>query len=486
MAKFTSSRDLESILKKGEDYKTEFKEQVYSNLGKEMVAFANASGGQIYIGITDDGEVKDANNITNRLKSQIKDIANNCDPNLSISLQEIKKEKVLIVKVQESDNKPHKCSSGFYVRDGASSKKLSRDEIIEFLETEDRLKFDEVICKKFNFKKDFDKEKLFYFMDRSEVQYSRSNYIQLLENLSIAKREGSKIVFNNTGVLFFSKNLESIFPQAAVSCALFKGTEKIHVIDRKIFNKDIINNVEDSVDFLKKHLRLEYVLPKGQLYREEILEIPEDALREALINAVTHRKYLEKGISVTVEIFDDRVEIYNFGALPKDLKISELGKRSSARNPLIAQLMLRAGYIEKMGTGIKKMKNLVAKAGLKPINFEFTKFTTLIFYRKPLPGGHIIKAPEVVAMENLTKKLSEILAVKKEIKINELLQILHHIENNNFSRLFFSKKYNMPLRTLDRNIITLKENKLVSFEGSKKTGKYKITERYKVLKESIK
>ena len=402
-------------------------------------------------------------------------------------MKEIKKEKVLVVEVKESKDKPHRCSSGFYIRSGASSQKLSRDEIWGFMEEEELFRFDRQVCKKFNFKEHFDKEKLFSFMDRTEMGYNRRNYIQILENLDVIRKQNSKILFNNAGVLFFSKNLDKFFSHAEISCALFKGTEKHHdIIDRKIFNRDIINNVEDSVNFLKKHLRLEYHFPSGQLRRKEILEIPEDALREALVNAVTHRNYLREGISVTVEIFEDRVEIYNFGALPKDLKRSDFGKRSSPRNPLIAQLMLRAKYIEKMGTGIKKMRRLVKKSGLKPIKFAFTNFTTLTFYRKPLPGGHIIKEPDVVATENFMKKLSDILAVKKEIKINELLQILHHIENNTFSRLFFSKKYSIPLRTLDRNLITLKENKLVSFEGSKKTGKYKITKRYKTLKKSVK
>ena len=68
MTKFIPSKNLKSILKKGEDHKTEFKEEVYKKLDREIVAFANASGGKIYIGITDDGEIKGVN-ITNGLKS---------------------------------------------------------------------------------------------------------------------------------------------------------------------------------------------------------------------------------------------------------------------------------------------------------------------------------------------------------------------------------------------------------------------------------
>ena len=439
------------------------------------------TGGKIYIGITDEGEIKGIN-ITNGLKSQIENIAKNCDPKISVSFQEIKKEKVLIVEIEESKKKPHRCSSGYYIRSGATSQKLNSEEIRDFMEEEDLLNFDKVFCKEFDFKKDFDKEKLFSFMDRTGVKYNRRSYIQILENLKVVKKQGSKIIFNKAGVLFFSKNLDKFFPHAEISCAFFKGTDKYHdIIDRKIFNRDIINNVEDSIDFFKKNLRLEYHFPKGQLQREEILEIPEEALREALVNAVTHRSYIAEEASVTVEIYDDRVEIYNFGGLHKKLKKSEFGTKSVTRNKLIASLMLRAKYIERLGTGIKKMRRLVKKAGLKPIKFKFTNFTTLTFYRKPLPGGYIIKSPEVIAMENFIKKLSKILGVR-EIKVNELLKILHHIETNNFSKQSYSKNNQVALRTLNRDITLLKKHKFISFEGSKKTGKYKVTKKYKKLK----
>ena len=258
MKKAITLKTLKAILKRGEDHRTEFKENVYKKLDKEIVAFANASGGKIYIGITDEGEIKGIN-ITNELKSQIENIAKNCDPKISASFQEIKKEKVLIVEVKESEKKPHRCSSGYYIRSGATSQKLNSEETRDFMEEEDLLNFDKVPCKEFDFKKDFDKEKLFAFMDRTEIKYNRRSYIQILENLKVAKKQGSKIIFNKAGVLFFSKNLDKFFPHAEISCALFKGTDKYHdIIDRKIFNRDIINNIEDSVSFFKKHLRLEY------------------------------------------------------------------------------------------------------------------------------------------------------------------------------------------------------------------------------------
>ena len=431
--------------------------------------------------------------------------------------------------INESENKPHRCSSGFYVRSGASLKKLSRDEVRSFMEKEELIEFSSLTCKKFTYEKHFDKNKLFYFLDRVNIKYSKKNYVQLLENLEVAKKQGSKVIFNNAGALFFAKNLENIFPHAGVSCALFKGTEKIHVIDRKIFNKDIINNVEESVAFLKKNLRLEYSLPKGKLRREELLEIPEEALREALINAVTHRNYLDKRVSTTVEIFDDRVEIYNSGALPKNMKKADLGKRSIPRNPLIAELMLRAKYIEKMGTGINKMRSLVRKAGLKPIKFKFTElFTTLTFYRKPLSTDNVGTNGDNVGTngdnvgtngdnvgtngdnvgtngdnvgtngdnvgtngDNVGTNFSVNFGIRK-VRNSRLVKMLVSIEKGSFSVDTFAnnsssidtlaKDFGITVRTLERDLKFLKEMGLIYFEGATKTGRYKVTEKYKKLK----
>ena len=482
MAKFIPSKNLQFILEKGEDYKTEFKEKPDKNLDREIVAFANSSGGQIYIGITDEGKLKGIS-ITNKLKSQIQDIAKNCDPKVDISLQEIKKEKVLIVEVKESKKKPHRCASGFYIRSGASSQKLNTKEIRNFMEEEGILRFESLPCKKFLYKEHFDKEKLFYFLDKSKVKYNRRDYLQLVENLEVAKKQGSKIIFNNAGVLFFSKNLKKIFFQTEIICGLFKGKDKGSlVLNNENFNIDIIGNIEGAMEFLWKSLRARHELIPKTARRVDVLEIPEKALREALINAVIHTNYLEEGTSVTVEVYDDRVEISNFGGLPARLKREQFGKKSVRRNPLVADLMARAGYIERMGTGIKKMRDLVKAEGLPPIKFEFDNFTTVTFYRPPYPGGSSIELSK--GDNSFSEQLSHILGVKGA-KLEELLQVLDSIEKDIFEKQSFVKNYNIALRTLNRDITFLKDNDLILFEGSRKTGKYKLTEKYRKLKKKL-
>jgi len=91
--------------------------------GKEIVAFANSDGGRIFLGMDDKGKIKGIN-ITNKLKSQIQDIARNCDPSIKISLEEF--ENILIINIEEGKDKPYKCSSGFYLRQGANLQKAYR------------------------------------------------------------------------------------------------------------------------------------------------------------------------------------------------------------------------------------------------------------------------------------------------------------------------------------------------------------------------
>jgi ATP-dependent DNA helicase RecG len=107
------SQSMDKIAELGEGQFIESKETFDKSLQKEIVAFANASGGVIYLGITDSGKPNGID-ITNRLKSQIQDIAYNCDPSVLINLVEI--DTVLAVEVSEGKNKPYSCSNGFFMR----------------------------------------------------------------------------------------------------------------------------------------------------------------------------------------------------------------------------------------------------------------------------------------------------------------------------------------------------------------------------------
>ena len=467
-----TEKEFKVILQEGEGYRIEFKEAL-ANLDKELVAFSNGSGGRIFLGIDDQKNVKGVT-LYNRLKSQIQDIANNCQPPVRISFEEFRN--VLIITVREGEDKPYKCSFGFYIRVGPNSQKLNRDEIVAFIKSEGKVRFDELVCSKFDFKKHFDRKKLDRFLGLAGITRSL-DVPAMLENLDAAERQEGKTIVNNTGALFFSKNLSDIYKHTVVTCALYRGTEKVDVLDRKDFNEDTLSNIDQAMIFLKRHLSLRYEIT-GAPRRKEVLEIPEGALREAVINAVAHRDYFERGANAMVEIFDDRVEITNPGGLVKGLKPEDFGKKSILRNPNIASLLHRAEYIEKMGTGITRMRNLMREAGLPVPQFEFSSFFTITLkrpVRKTLPEDFGVNFGVNFGVKFGLKghRLERIVGILQMLMRNQ------PITASEAAVLFKATK-----RTTENDIGFLRLNQLVEFVGPPKTGRYILTTKgRKLIKE---
>lgn len=467
-----TSKEIQLILEEGEGYKIEFKESL-SNIDRELVAFANSSGGKIFLGISDNKKIKGVN-ITNKLKSQIQSIAQNCQPQVKILFEEFKN--ILIINVREGEDKPYKCSYGFYTRVGPNSQKMNRDEIIEFFKSEGKIRFDELINLKFDYGAHFELKKLDRFLrlaDISKVLDTPS----ILINLGVAEKQESKILFNNTGILFFPKNLHDIYFHTTVTCALYKGTEKVEVLDRRDFNEDIVNNIDGAMNFLKQYVPLRYEMT-GTPRRKEIPEIPYDALREAVINAVAHRDYFEKGANVMVEMFDDRIEITNPGGLVKGLRPEDLGKKSMLRNPNIANLLHRIKYIEKMGTGINKIRKLVAEAGLPPVKFEFGTFFTVIF-RRPKRKDMMSNVNEKLSKALLPEAINE--SINEAIKERLAKEFLYIQQNRSVALADIKKIFVLSRATAQRDLSILKKLGVIKFAGARKTGKYLLTEKGKEI-----
>jgi ATP-dependent DNA helicase RecG len=160
---------------------------------------------------------------------------------------------------------------------------------------------------------------------------------------------------------------------------LYKGITKVHILDAQRYNSDIVRNIDNAVLFLKRNLRTRYEIKT--IRRKEILELPEIALKEAVVNAVCHRNYFEKGANIMVEIFDDRVEITSPGGAPSGISNQNFGRISIRRNPIIASLLHRIDYVEKMGTGIGRIREAVAEAGAEEPIFENDTFFRVVFKR---------------------------------------------------------------------------------------------------------
>lgn len=372
-----TTADLDILLQEGEGVTLEYKESVSSSFARELVGFANTAGGRILLGVRDDGTVKGIAD-TNELRARIQDIARNCDPPVKILLQRIGD--VTVVNVRESGAKPVQCSDGYFWRQGAVTQKLSRDEIRDLFRSEGAIRFDTSVCPKFRYPQDFDQEKYHAWFQLSGIT-GRPKTEDVLVNIEAAERSGNKLLFRNAGVLFFAKNVRHFFNQAYVTCLLAKGTDKVHILDRKDFAGGIVADIEDSLRFIERNTRTAYRI-EG-LKREDVPEYPMKALREAITNAVMHRDWFMEGANVFVEIYTDRIEISSPGGLPKGMKFSDLGRKSIRRNALLADMLHRITFIEKAGTGIKRMRDEARAQHCPAPVFEENGFFTAIFYPNP-------------------------------------------------------------------------------------------------------
>ncbi|MBN2857462.1 MAG: putative DNA binding domain-containing protein [Candidatus Delongbacteria bacterium] len=441
--------EFEYILQNGESYLVEFKEDVNSSLSREVTAFANASGGKIYIGITDSGEVKGIK-VTNKLKSQIQDIANNCQPAVKIEL--VQYENILIVIVPEGTEKPYQCSEGFFVRMGTNAQKMKRDQIIDFLYNEGRIRFEEQIHKKFDFKKDYSPAKLAGYLKMAGITQNLDDETVLI-NLGVAEKVNNELKMKNAGVLFFSDSIQLLCEQATITCGVFDGTERFTVLNRKDYTQDIITNIDNALHFVRQELRVKYEMT-GTARRKEIYELPLDALREAVINAVVHRDYFLTGSHTVIEIFDDRIEISNPGGLPRGLTEKEFGKKAVRRNQLIASLLHRIDFVENMGTGITKIRTLLEESGSAQPQFEFGDFYSIKFTRERIePLNDPLIEPLIEPLRNL---------------LNELRH------NPKATKVELSHKMSISRATITRQLKKLKELSLIKRIGSDKSGHWEV------------
>jgi ATP-dependent DNA helicase RecG len=369
--------DLRILLQEGEGTTLEFKESLPASLARDLVAMANTIGGRILLGVRDDGTVAGVKD-SNSLRARIQDIARNCDPPVKVLVEPVGQ--VLVVHVRESDAKPVQCSEGFFWRQGAVTQKLSRDEIRDFFRTEGAIRFDLSPCPRFRYPQDFDRDRYNAWLRLSGIT-GRPRTEDVLVNIEAAERSGGELLFRNAGVLFFAKNVRHFFNQAYITCLLGKGTDKVDVLDRKDFDGGIVADIEDTMRFVERNTRTAWRIEA--LKREDIPEYPMRALREAVINAVMHRDWFMDGSNVFVELYSDRIEIVSPGGLPKGMTLADLGKKSVRRNALIADLLHRIGFIEKAGTGIKRILDEARDGGYPEPVWEANGFTTVIFRPNP-------------------------------------------------------------------------------------------------------
>ena len=368
--------ELQQRIAKWEDLHTEFKELPVheDDLSASLVAFANTDGGQLILGVTNNRQIKGVANPDRAMQRTDQIAYNNCEPPLTIIQETIQAEGgeiVIAVNIPKGDQRPYRTNRGvYYIRTTSGRQQASRQELLRLFQATESLYYDETPVLRASMT-DLDDRAFDRFLqqafqrplDQFEIGYER-----LLKNMGYVQTQDQKDFPTVAALLFFGREPQRFLPQAHISAARIPGLDfTAPPSDAKTGTGTLPEMLEDIARFLRVHLQTPHVIQSFE--SEPRPELPEEALREFLVNALAHRDYTVTA-PVRVFIFDNRVEVRTPGGLPNTVTIEaiRLGAAHVLRNPSIYTLFSRWGLVTGIGTGIYRAIESVRNATGKETN----------------------------------------------------------------------------------------------------------------------
>jgi ATP-dependent DNA helicase RecG len=374
-------KDVEKLVEEAFDYQSEtsnveFKDArggLPKGIWKSVSAFSHKPGGGIVVfGVIDDKDEHKlkiiGSKIIDNLQEKIGDLVNN-EMSFVIRLEYhlLKKEdkNLLAVYIPECPNqykpcyyKPVGIPDGAFLRDGNTNRKITDEEMRNFIENSKKLKFDMTIAKGILLE-DLSKGKILELLYKSGERINRKTEqkdinFKLLQNLGIAD------VFNNlefptvAGFLIFSKNRpqeKQGFSRYIIRCVKYKGSSVTSdIIDKTEIDGTLDYQIDNMHKFILRNIRSAAKIVGTK--RVERYEYSEKAIREIVANAVIHRDYKITETYTQVNVFEDRIEVFNPGCLPPGVTIENIKDAQVSRNEIIAARLKELDYLEEYGRGI--------------------------------------------------------------------------------------------------------------------------------------
>lgn len=403
--------EIKDLLLKDESKTLEFKENSSSLSGiiKSVIAFANTSGGTIVIGIQD--KTKKIVGIKNVLQEEerlINAIADSVSPQLvpNVEIQTYRKKELILIKVPHIAApfflKSSGIEKGTYVRFG-STNRVADEEMLRTLQSFTKNIYYDEKPDVYGKNNQLDWE----FIKKKFSQVGKNITENSSQNLGLLANFADSIYPSNGAVILFGLNRLREFPDAVIRCVKFIGTEKLEVFDHLQIESYPILAIDEAIHFIEKNI---FTAAKiGRMYREDIPQYPKVAIREAVTNAVLHADYGRGGSSITISIFDDRIEIINPGGLIFGLTLENaIAGSSSIRNRVIARVFRELKIIEQWGSGLKRIIDACKKAGLKDPQFEdmTTSFKVTLFSNQIKEVEIEPKEQKVITFLKKNKKVS--------------------------------------------------------------------------------
>lgn len=316
---------------------------------------------------------------------------------------------LLVVEVFVSGNRPHWLKSegaeaGVYVRLGSTSRQADAALIGELRRSAEGLAFDEMPMP------DLGLDAL--DLDAARQLFSGISTLdqQALRTLKLVTLYQDQMVPTKGAVLLFGKERALHFSDAWVQCGRFIGTDKAQIFDHVDIREHLPSAVDSVMLFLKKHAMRGADF--SAVRRKDVWSIPLVLLREAVINALVHADYSQRGAPIRISFFDDRIEIESPGILLPGMTVEDMRQGvSKIRNHVIARVFRELNLIEQWGSGVRRIFREADELGLPEPQFVEVgmRLRVVVYLAEALKT---VQATEQVAPERLESRLESNLAAK--------------------------------------------------------------------------
>ena len=376
-----------------ENEKIEFKSQFAEEIYKEVIAFANTDGGTVYVGIDNDGNVVGLSNVDKEYTRITNGIRDAIMPDVAMYVKfTIQENKVVCISVSEGSNKPYYLrakgikSSGVFVRQGTSSVPASVEQIRQMIKESDGDIFEEL--------RSLEQELTFNSAAKAFDQYGVEFNENKYRALGITHPQDD--IYTNLALILSDQcpYTTKIAVFTDETCTVFR--------DSKEFGGSVFKQFEDTVNYLALCNKTSSVI-KG-IVRTDKQDYPEEALREALLNAIVHRDYGFSG-SIIINVNDKKIEFISIGGLLPGLSTDDIRIGiSQPRNKKLAEIFHRLRLIESYGTGIRRIYKLYENCSVQP-----TITVTSNAFKIVLPNMNEVPDPVAELGQPITAQMKKVL-----------------------------------------------------------------------------
>ena len=432
-----------------------------NDIARHLVAFSNANGGVLAIGIEDNKKIsgfdyQGANEIEDYLKVpySVQGVIN-----FTYEIRQLNDMKVLLIEIEPSHNYVIKTSDGsVYLRVGDSSKLLNHEQVTQLeYDKGDRYFEDNIILRS-----SFDDVNI----ELVERYKNILNTNLSIEEILIARDLMKDGHLTNAGLILFGKYPTKYLPGARVRLLKFDGNKmetgkNFNVIKDITYETALPILIENIKKEMYSQLRDFQYLDDDGIFRT-VPEYPEFPWFEGIVNAVTHRNYSLQGDHIRVLLFNDHMEIFSPGRLPNIVTLDNMKYTRYSRNPKIARVLSDFGYVRELNEGVKRIYSDMQEAFLKdPVYTEPNNAAVALILENTILSRKIRNDEIREYQFDPTELPEKQLMVYGIIKAHEGVNVIK-----------ICNMLGLHRGTIDNAIRALRKKEIIEFRGNNRYGGY--------------